>query len=41
MNKQEAKALEKFGIPIPWGSREDNRPNEDRPVLCRPELEHS
>ncbi len=41
MNKKEEKRLEAFGVPPPWGPREDNRPNEDRPVLVRPELEHS
>ena len=41
MDDREAKQLAKFGGEIPWGSREDNRPNEDRPILVRPELEHS
>ena len=41
MKASEAKKLEKFGIPPAWGAREDSRPNEDRPVLIRPELQHS
>ena len=41
MDEKEAKQLAKFGGDIPWGPREDNRPNEDRPMLVRPELEHS
>jgi len=41
MLKKESKALEKFGIPVQWGPQEDNRPNEDRPILVRPPLEPS
>ena len=36
MDEKEAKQLAKFGGDIPWGPREDNRPNEDRPMLVRP-----
>lgn len=41
MEDWEAKKLEKFGIPPAWGSQEDNRPNEDRPIIVRPELGNS
>jgi len=41
MDEKMAKILAKYGGQIPWGPREDSRPNEDRPILVRPELENS
>ena len=40
MDEKEAKQLEKYGGGIPWGHREDNRHNDDRPILVRPEIEN-
>lgn len=41
MKDLEVEKLQKFGQEPPWAPSDENRPNEDRPPLVRPALEHS
>jgi len=41
MEDWEAKILAAYGGEPPWGPSDENRPNEDRPLLVRPKKENS